>query len=72
MEYEEGDKGEEFVAKAKFKAESMLKLVELSEKYGAYSKEPVNQLKEMYNSHHFKNDKQIEWQVKLYKKMKLW
>ena len=62
----------------KFKVEciegdmNMQKLVKLMETLGPNSKEAVSQLKIMHSNKYFKNDKQIESQVALCKKMKWW
>ncbi len=71
-EYEEGHNGERFLSKAKFKLESMEKLLVMIEKCGLKSQEAIDQLKKMYASPHFKNDKQIEQKVQLYKELKIW
>jgi hypothetical protein len=57
--YEEGDNGEQFVEKAKYKLEQMQKFTELFEKTGLTSDETVTQLKKMLNHKYFKNEDQL-------------
>lgn len=57
--YEEGDNGEQFVEKAKYKLEQMQKFAELCEKTGLTSNETVAQLKKMLSRKYLKNEDQL-------------
>lgn len=71
-EYENHVNSQKFIDKAKYKVESLQAFHKIVKEKGIRSKEAVKHLKKMHSHKHFKNDKQIEGVVKLYKKIGLW
>ena len=71
-DYENNEKGEKFIEKAKFKAESLQMLLTLTQENGINSKEAIAQLKKMNSHPHFKGDEQVKRLVKQYEEYGWW
>lgn len=70
--YEDAENGQKFLDKAKFKVESLQTFFNIVREKGIKSGESVKQLKKMSSHEHFKNDKQIEGLINLFKNSGIW
>lgn len=71
-EYEQQDLRDEAINNIKTKNEFLNEFLKIASEHGIKSKEAINQLKEINSNHLFKDDKQIEEYIMMYKKLNLW